>query len=121
MSAQITVTKDNEIAVMKVIGHPTVQDLLEVNKRLAEGGEFVVGGRLWDFRESRVDFTREELAEIASVSNRLGQRSSKVAILVGSDLTFGLSRMYQVFRESDHTAVSVFRDETEAMRWLLLE
>lgn len=106
---------------MRVVGRPTVQDILDVNKKLSEGGEFIVGGRLWDFRDSAVDFTAAELAEIASVSNRMGWHPSKIAILVGNDLTFGLSRMYQVFRESEHTAVSVFRDESEALRWLLLE
>lgn len=119
MSAQITITRDDELAIIKVVGHPTVQEIVDVNIGLAEGGDYVVKNRLWDFRESQVDFSTAELVKMAELNSQLGRSYHKTAILVGSDLTFGLSRMYQVFREPEHTAVSVFRDEGEAMRWLL--
>ena len=121
MSAQITITKDDEIAIIKVVGKPTVQDVLDVNIGLAKGGDYLVENRLWDFRESQVDFTRDELDKIALYSRQLGQRPSKIALLVSDDFTFGISRMYQVIREADNAYISVFRDESEALRWLLAE
>lgn len=121
MSAQITVTKDDEIALIKVTGKPTMQEILDVNIGLAEGGDYVVKNRLWDFRESQVAFSTAELVKIAELNSQLGRSYHKTAILVGNDLAFGLSRMYQVFREADNTHISVFRDESEALRWLLAD
>ena len=44
-----------------------------------------------------------------------GTRRAYVATV---DLHFGLSRMAQVFAESKGVEVGVFRDRTEALRWL---
>jgi len=56
---------------------------------------------------------------------RLAQRAifssnSRRAILVGSDLAFGLARMFVIFRESlGEKGVRVFHDLEEALYWVL--
>jgi hypothetical protein len=56
---------------------------------------------------------------------RLAQRSifssdARRAILVGSDLAFGLARMFVVFRETlGEKGVRVFRELDEALSWVL--
>ncbi len=48
-------------------------------------------------------------------------RRSKMAIVVGSDSDFGLSRMYQSYRDSQPGAnreLRIFRTMEEAMAWL---
>ncbi len=73
MSAQITVTKNDEIAIIKVVGSPTVPEILDVNRDLVEDGAYVVEKRLWDFREVQVDFSAAELGKIAAFSRHIGQ------------------------------------------------
>lgn len=43
---------------------------------------------------------------------------SRIAIVAGGDLTFGLSRMYQAFRSESVNEIVVFRDLEEACAWL---
>ena len=40
------------------------------------------------------------------------------AIIVESKLEFGIARMYEMLAEKDGFDVMVFRDKTEAMKWL---
>lgn len=42
----------------------------------------------------------------------------RVAIVAGSDLAFGLSRMYQAFRGQSRHDIRVFRRISDACRWL---
>ena len=63
-------------------------------------------------------FSREKLEEIAAYASSADSVHSKVAMLVGQDLSFGVSRMYEVYRQTGETEVMVFRDESKAMTWL---
>jgi hypothetical protein len=46
---------------------------------------------------------------------------SRTAVVVSSDLAFGMARMYQIRRSSAPDEVEVFRDVNEARRWLGLD
>lgn len=64
-----------------------------------------------------------ELARLAAAMDG-PETSSKLAIVATDDLLFGLSRMYEAFREAEPRSrkqVSVFRSRAEAMAWLGLE
>ena len=41
------------------------------------------------------------------------------AIIVESELEFGIARMYEMLAEKDGFDVQVFRDKSEAMNWLI--
>jgi hypothetical protein len=45
-------------------------------------------------------------------------RRVKAAILVGSDVMFGLARMYEQMLDNPEISVDVFRNRTAAMAWL---
>lgn len=80
-----------------------------------------VRGTLLDLRGSQALETRtsEELREwaryLASMSEYLGGRA---AILVGSDLAYGLARMVAARIDDTVLAVKVARDQIEAVDWL---
>lgn len=44
--------------------------------------------------------------------------ASRRAIIVRSDLGFGMARMYQIFRADEAGAVRVFKDLDGAKEWL---
>ena len=50
-------------------------------------------------------------------------RFARVAILVASDFTFGMARIFQAYSSHryDDTSLRVFRDAAEAWRWLRAE
>ena len=88
---------------------------------LPEPGTRSVRGTLIDLRGSAAIETRtgEELREwaryLGSMSESLGRRA---AILVGSDLAFGLARMVAARIEDSLLAIRIARDEIEAVDWL---
>jgi len=45
--------------------------------------------------------------------------SSRVAVVVASEAAYGLMRMYEVYIASTSIKVKVFRDEAEALSWLM--
>jgi len=45
----------------------------------------------------------------------------RTAILVGSDVQYGMARMFMALTELIHPNVEVFRDEQTALEWLLQE
>lgn len=119
MTPQITITINEDVAIVKIVGQLNVQELLDANKKISKDGRFIYNCRLWDLRECFVNFSSAELQTIANFGDQADYRDAKVVLLVATDLSYGLSRMFQAFRKSEHTAVAVFRDENEAMRWLL--
>ena len=119
MSAQITITIKEDMAIIKVVGRAGLQDILDANEQLTHEGKYIYPRRFWDLRECLLDLSAAEVETIANSSDQYEQSSSKVAILATNDLTFGLSRMFQVFRQSKYINMAVFRDEGKAIRWLL--
>jgi hypothetical protein len=73
---------------------------------------------LFDLVESEENRTADELKNIAIM---VGERfpGARIAIVVRSDLLYGLSRMFAVFVEPKVSAIKIFRDLPTAQRWLL--
>jgi hypothetical protein len=66
------------------------------------------------------------MQELAALSAGMGPRSaaSKMAIVAVDNLTFGLGRMYEAYRDLEERStkkVAVFRTLDEALRWLGLD
>jgi hypothetical protein len=75
-----------------------------------------------------IDFTHVTNVELeAEGVRRLAQRSifspdSRRAILVASDLVFGFSRMFEIYRETaGEKGIHVFRNLDDALDWILVK
>ncbi len=79
--------------------------------------------RLWDFRDADLGPLRP--VELRAISEYARTHESagievRVAALAPSDLEFGVSRMYEAIAEgTDRERHGAFRDESEALAWLL--
>lgn len=69
--------------------------------------------------ESRIDVSSAAVELLVDV-NPYGA-GSRTAVVVSSDVAFGMARMYQIRRSSAPDEVGVFRDVREAWRWLGLD
>ena len=107
------------VLFINIEGDPTVQDIKKALDKTRDKSGYSNLSRLWDFRKTAFDFSAEELEEIASHASSADHDPSRVAILVSQDLSFGVSRMYEVYRKNTLTDVNVFRDEPEAIAWLV--
>ena len=73
--------------------------------------------KLWDFSRG-INLENSQVEEIASYSKKRTTGPSKSAIVALQDLTYGLSRMYEVHRELEHQDTRAFRTKEEAILWL---
>ena len=76
------------------------------------------GLRLWDLSDGGWDLTSAELEEIADYAKMKLLLPSKVAFVAPKDLSYGLSRIYEVLRKQEGLAIEIFRTEQKAIDWL---
>jgi hypothetical protein len=74
-------------------------------------------------RVTRFDTGTLDIRARADTPRHMPPRFARIAVLVGDDLGFGLARMYQAFAGDRYPAdrFQVFKDRSEAVRWLLGE
>jgi len=98
----------------------TMPDLLAHQDKLAGDPDFSADySQLYDLTQvTDVEVTPNDLRRLAQRSVFLP--NARRAVLVSSDVLFGLSRMFEMFRESlGETGIRVFRDHAEALAWVL--
>jgi hypothetical protein len=77
--------------------------------------------RLWDLRGLGFDLSTPALRSLAERARSQPHPPRRFAVVVETDLAFGLVRMFGVFREQEGIAQSVFRTLEEALEWLKAE
>ena len=75
---------------------------------------------LIDLRQATVSLTGDEIRQIADAikANAKTYRGARRALLIKSDLMFGLYRMFAIFASDSEAEYRVFRDENQAHAWL---
>jgi len=118
MGMTYEITEMENILVVSIKGNPGVDDIKHILDQIRNESGYSHSARLWDFQNSSFNFSQNEVLDIASHASAGDIRPAKVAMLVKEDLSFGVSRIYEVFRNTDLTETNVFRDKTEAVAWL---
>jgi hypothetical protein len=121
--ASITSSSDpaRTLTVLTVSGILTADEVIRALERFFESD--VTRDLVWDFSGADLSaITRVGMERIIAVA-RAGARlrpDGRTALVVGEDLSFGLSRMYESLSEvRDHPIHHrVFRDKGEALAWL---
>ena len=76
--------------------------------------------RLWDLTCGGFTQSTDQVKELAVYGKSKSFPPSKVAIIAPEDVAFGLSRIFEVYREDDVSEHMIFRTEQEARAWLTL-
>lgn len=105
----------NRMSVTRFSQKPTLSEILSAMDDVSAMGEF--RRRLWIF-DTGVNLRYDELEKIGHHGKAIWPVPSKAAIVTPDDLSFGLARMHDVFREQEGVENRVFRTEREAMVWL---
>ena len=119
----IRMNKDYNIAVIRVAGTPTLEDIKDTVVELHEHQDHTPNMKeLWDIREASLEkFNAPELESLAYfLGNRMDRAANKVALVVGRDLEYGVARMWDVY--ASHPAPQdrqIFKDMDEAFNWLM--
>ena len=118
MNQKFVLSEKSGVLVVTVTAVPTADELIEVLTEIRNDTGYTHQLRLWDFRKSEFNPSDSELKKIAMHAAGGDEGPSKIAMLVGSDFSYGMSRMYYAYRSNEKAEVNVFRDEADAMNWL---
>ena len=77
--------------------------------------------RLWDVSSCGVNLTQENIMELAEYAKSNLPETTRAAVVASDDLSFGVSREYEVYRETESLETRVFRVYEEALKWLQSE
>jgi len=116
------IDSENDMTVFTVIGKVTANELVAAISDFYENS--VTSNILWDLTKSDLSEIRSsdvELITNLSVKYAEKRSSGKTAIVGSDDLTFGISRMYEMTKEIAKLPfeTKAFRDIDKAFKWLL--
>jgi hypothetical protein len=118
-----TLHPELNLLVTRFAGRVTGSEFLACYRSIYDDPAYVPGmGELVDLSEAdTIRFSMADLKAIRDLTARVAGSSDSVvhtAIVVASDLAYGMSRMYEVFAEMGPEDVAIFRDAPSALRWL---
>ena len=96
---------------------PELADFVDIIDELAEKDLYT--RRLWNFNPHGFNMNPEQLMQIANYGKTKFVKPSKLAIVAPKDLIYGLSRLFEVYREEQQVSTNVFRNEKDAREWLM--
>jgi len=105
----------DEMTVVRFFRKPTVSETIDAMDDSVAGG--VTFRQIWVF-QCGINFSTDELRTLARHGIKIAQRPSRNAFVAPDDFSFGLARMYEVFRDQEGYEIRVFRGEQEAIAWL---
>ena len=116
------IDSENDLTIFTVIGKVTVNELVAAISDFYENA--VTSNVLWDLNKSDLSEIRPSDVEmIVNLSVKYAKKtfSGKSAIVGSDDLTYGLSRMYEIAAENAKLPfeTQTFRDIDKAYKWLL--
>jgi hypothetical protein len=119
MPAYFRIDKEHRLVLTTISGVFTLADGLAHQEKLLKDPDFApTFSQLIDFTQvTKVQVGIEEVRRLAQTS--IFSSDARRAILVNSELAFGLARMFVVFRESSgEKGVRVFRVLDDALSWV---
>lgn len=119
---ELTVDETKGIAYIRLSGLLSEEVILSAFDAAVADERYRSGmGRLWDFREADLSaLDTLTIVAMAKHSTRFsaGINDVKVSFVVGRDLEYGLTRMFQAFSGDAETDVAVFLSMEEAEAWM---
>ncbi|MGB7439403.1 MAG: hypothetical protein WBR26_21310 [Candidatus Acidiferrum sp.] len=119
MSAYFKIDKERRLVISTLSGAFTLADGLAHQERLLKDLDFNPNfSQLLDCTQiTKVELKPEDVRRLAQRS--IFSSDSHRAILVGSDLLFGLARMFMIFRETlGEKGIRIFYNRDEALYWV---
>jgi hypothetical protein len=120
MPAYFKIDKERRLVMSTAAGVLTLADALTHQESLLRDPDFDPSfSQLIDFTHvTNVEFEAEGVRRLAQKA--IFSPDSRRAILVASDLVFGFSRMFEIYREAaGEKGIHVFRNLDDALEWVL--
>ncbi len=118
MTLDSHIDPDRGVITTRVKGRTSAAEVLAHQEVLADDPAFDPDfHHLFDLTEAEtLEISSEQIRSLASVS--IFSPSSRRAVVAPRDLLYGLSRMYEGFRDLAQDRLQIFRSRPEALAWL---
>ena len=125
MPLKYKIVPDLKFVYIKASGEITVDEIMMAGAKIFTDREWVNGFHiLCDYRETTaLNLTSGDIRKIIKqdINNSPLFDKSKFAVVADKDLIFGLSRMWEILSENNPIQTMVFRDISDAHRWVDME
>ena len=116
--------KENGVIYCLIEGQSSVDEVELILKEIVGSDEYPSNvSTLWDVRKT--DFTSvtgDIIRELILLREKYPERANaKIAIVASNNLSYGMSRMFQMLSDEMLQRTQVFKEESEAKKWLLNE
>jgi hypothetical protein len=119
MQIERTIDSEARVVVLKVIGDLGDQQLIDLASELEKAPEVPSDfSLLIDLREANGRAVTSAGVQALARRPLVLSQASRRAVVVPSDLGFGMARMYEMLSERRGGAARVFRDYAQAQRWV---
>ena len=112
-----TVGRDGDIVRIDYRRTPTREEMLALASELDAMDNSA--RRLYVMIDTEILLSTADVREGAEYAKSLVNQPTRIAVVARGDITYGISRIFKVFREGPETALQVFRGLEEAKAWLL--
>ena len=111
------ITREGKILRIEFVRSPDRDDMLELMDKLdtLENSEL----RMFVMERAEMLLSTAEVREGAEVARALVNQPRRIAVVAPGSISYGISRIFKVFRESEDTEFEVFRELDAARDWLL--
>lgn len=111
------ISRDGPVVRIEFISSPDRETMLALMRELDQLENSRL--RMFVIQKSEMLLSTAEVREGAEVARALENQPSKIAVVAPGNISYGISRIFKVFRESEATLLEVFREESAARAWLL--
>jgi len=124
MGLEYKIFTEQNLLFMKAYGVLSDKDALET-PMIFQDKNYTAGMNELGFY-TKVEETRISTDTISNVKDLIAEfdgmrKGINVALIGGTNLSYGLCRMYQMFRDNAPYNIEVFRDIEAAFKWLSIE
>lgn len=112
---------DDQILIIKTEGDFQPEDLQETFKKVFSDPKFKSGAKILihDLDSVFVPTSKQIEAGAKNIEEIMHKFSAKMAIVVSSDVNYGMGRMMEIFCEQRNIDMKVFKEIEMAKRWLI--
>ncbi|MFD2256728.1 hypothetical protein ACFSSA_08575 [Luteolibacter algae] len=119
MDSNLSYNISDSLVYVTLKGDFTVQESMALLDEVLHHQDVIIPANLLiDVREATAQRTTEQIEEVASHINEWREKISRIAVLTGSDLHFGITRMGVSYVDPAAVKVSPFRNIEDAIVFL---
>ncbi len=114
--APYRISREDDIVRIDFRANPDKEMMMAIVEELSSMENSAL--RMYVFVDAEVLLSTAEVKEGADYARDLTNQPERIAVVAGGDITYGISRIFKVFRDSPGTELQVFREVDDARDWL---